>query len=144
PNDPYFHELRGQILFENGRLSEALPSYLQAVTLAPTQPLIRLYLARTQVGLNDPTLLDSAISNLRQVVQREPDSALAWRTLAVAFGRQGRLGQSALANAEYGLAIGDPAFAREQARRAQQYFTAGDAVWLRAQDIIKAANQAKR
>ena len=35
PNDPYFHELRGQILFENGRAAEAVPSYRRAVQLMP-------------------------------------------------------------------------------------------------------------
>ena len=144
PDDPYYNELRGQILFENGRLIDALPSYQYATSLAPTQPLIRLYLARTQVELNDPTLLDDAISNLREVVRRERDNPLAWRTLAVAYGRQQRLGESALANAEYGLSIGDAPFAREQAQRAQQYFNPGDAVWLRAQDIIEAADKRRK
>ena len=35
PNDPYFHELRGQMLFENGRAAESVPSYRRAVQLLP-------------------------------------------------------------------------------------------------------------
>src|SRR3546814_1065462 len=41
PKDPWFHELRGQMLFENGRAAEALPSYQQAVDLRPDAPLLR-------------------------------------------------------------------------------------------------------
>src|SRR3546814_15260045 len=35
PDDPYFHELEGQVLFENGRPAEALPAYEEAHRLAP-------------------------------------------------------------------------------------------------------------
>ena len=35
PNDPYFHEVRGQMLYENGRAAEAVPSYRRAVQLLP-------------------------------------------------------------------------------------------------------------
>ncbi|MDP7468346.1 MAG: M48 family metalloprotease, partial [Alphaproteobacteria bacterium] len=35
PDDPYFHELRGQMLFENGHLAEAVQSYKVAVGLKP-------------------------------------------------------------------------------------------------------------
>ena len=35
PNDPYFHELKGQMLFENGHIEEAIPPYREAVRLAP-------------------------------------------------------------------------------------------------------------
>ena len=35
PDDPYFHELKGQMLFENGRIEEAIPPYRQAVALRP-------------------------------------------------------------------------------------------------------------
>ena len=35
PDDPYFHELRGQMLMENARLEEALPSYETAAAMPP-------------------------------------------------------------------------------------------------------------
>ena len=41
PNDPFFHELKGQILFERGRIDESLPAYARAVELAPQSGLIR-------------------------------------------------------------------------------------------------------
>ena len=39
PQNPYFHELRGQILFESGRLREAWPSYEIANELLPEDSL---------------------------------------------------------------------------------------------------------
>src|SRR5262249_34435699 len=35
PNDPYFHEARGQMLYDNGRHAEAVISYRRAVQLLP-------------------------------------------------------------------------------------------------------------
>ena len=35
PQDPYLHELRGQMLVEHGRIADGLPSYQKAVELRP-------------------------------------------------------------------------------------------------------------
>ena len=35
PRDPYFRELKGQMLFENGRIAEAVQPYEEAMRLAP-------------------------------------------------------------------------------------------------------------
>ena len=51
PNDPFFLEQKAQILYENGRVAEALPLYRQALDLAPGEPLIRLELAQAQIQL---------------------------------------------------------------------------------------------
>ena len=34
PDDPYFHELKGQMLFENGQIEAAIAPYREAVRLA--------------------------------------------------------------------------------------------------------------
>ena len=41
PNNPYFHELKGQALLESGRGAEAIPPLRRAVSLAPGSNLIR-------------------------------------------------------------------------------------------------------
>src|SRR6202008_2900004 len=41
PKDPYFRELKGQMLFENGRIADAVQPYEEAVRLAPAAPLLR-------------------------------------------------------------------------------------------------------
>jgi predicted Zn-dependent protease len=35
PRDPYFHEIKGQFMFEQGRLDDALTSYKQAIEIKP-------------------------------------------------------------------------------------------------------------
>ncbi|MGH6917874.1 MAG: M48 family metalloprotease, partial [Geminicoccaceae bacterium] len=49
PDDPYFHELKGQMLFENGRVEAAIGPYREAVRLAPGEPLLEIGLARALV-----------------------------------------------------------------------------------------------
>lgn len=106
PRDPFFYELKGQVLFEHGKVKEALPSYQQALDLLPSSLLLRLQLGFVQVSTEDPGLLDVAIKNLNQVAVKEPGNALAWRQLAIAYGRRGEIGMSNLALAEEALLLG--------------------------------------
>jgi len=139
PTDPYFHELRGQILFENGRISEALKSYGKASDLLPNSFLIRRELARAQIEKNDPKLIDMAIKNLRIALPKEPRTAFTWRLLATAYGRKGDMGNSSLALAEEALINGKTDIASYHAGRAEKLFASGSREWLQAQDILMAA-----
>ncbi|MFQ5765285.1 MAG: M48 family metalloprotease, partial [Rhodospirillales bacterium] len=75
PRDPYFWELKGQMLFENGDAKGALTPYETAVGLLPDEGLIRSELARVQLELHDPALLDPAIENLRVALGQNRDSS---------------------------------------------------------------------
>ncbi len=141
PDDPYFHELKGQMLFEHGRLREALPAYEKAVALEPNSALLRLGLARVQIELNTPDLNQPALENLKQVLAEEPHNAFAWRLRAVAHGRAGDRGLTALSLAEARLAQGNVAEARQQAHRAQSLLDKHTPPWLRAQDIEREATR---
>lgn len=136
PEDPYFEELEGQMLFENGRLSEALPHYRRAVELAPTAALLRLELAQVEIELGDKKLDRDATAQLEEVTRVEDRNAEAWRLLSIAYGRDGKMGESALALAEAASARGEKKEARLQADRAQQKFPYGSPGYLRAQDIL--------
>ncbi|MBI3512887.1 MAG: M48 family peptidase, partial [Proteobacteria bacterium] len=134
PKDPYFHELRGQMLFENGRVAEALPSYREAVALLPNAALIRIDLAHIQIEMNDPALLADAESNLTTAARTEPELPDLWRQLAIAYGRGGQIGMAAMALAEQALLEGRRLDARDQARRAMRLLPTGSPGWLKAQD----------
>jgi len=136
PDDAYFHEQKGQILYENGRGGEALSYYGKAVALAPDQPLIRMELAQVQVEQNDPALVKPAIEEMKQVVRDEPRNPSAWRLLGIAYGRDGQMGQAALALAESAADAGSVEEARQQANQALGQLPEGSPGWLRAQDIL--------
>lgn len=135
PDDPYFHELKGQMLFQNSRVEEALAPYQRAAELRPESPLLRLRLAEVQVQTGRKDLNEPALDNLQVVLANEPTNATAWRLKAIAHGRMGDIGQSALALSESALARGDLRTARQQSLRAQQILDNHSAAWLRAQDI---------
>jgi predicted Zn-dependent protease len=141
PRNPWFHELMGQILFESGRVAASIAPYEKAVNLAPDEPLIRIGLASAQLETRQKALERKALANLRVVTRREPHSAFAWRQLAIAYGRAGKFGLSALAQAEEALARGKRKEALSQARRAEKKLKKGSSAWLRAQDIKRIASK---
>lgn len=144
PDDPYFHELKGQILFENGELNDALPAYGKAVELRPNQPLLRVGLAHVQLELNKPDLISAALANLQQAIRYDGSMPLSWRLAATAYGRNGELGLSALALAEHNLLLGRFLDAEGQAKRAMRILKENTPGWLRAQDIAGTSERARR
>jgi len=135
PENPYFHELRGQILFENGRASESVPSYRKAVAGMPGSGLLRTSLAHALLETGNDKLVPEAIQNLMQAQESERQSALLWRLLASAYSRADMQPQLAYARAEEALARGDIRAARFHADKAEQMLPAGSPEWIRAQDI---------
>lgn len=143
PEDPYFRELKGQMLFENARAAEALKPYQTAVRLLPGSTLLRRGLAQVQLELGDPALLEPAIRNLRAALQHDAESPFTWRQLAIAYGRHGDMGMSAVALAEEALLKGDSRQARYHAGKAGKLLPRGSIGWLQAQDILQAAKKKK-
>jgi predicted Zn-dependent protease len=74
PDNPYFHELRGQALLENGRPLEAIASLRKAASLAPNAILIRILLGQALIAANEPKLGDEALGMLRAAVLRDPEA----------------------------------------------------------------------
>jgi len=143
PNNPWLYELKGQVLFENGRVRDSLTPYREAVRLAPEQPQIRMALAHAMVESGDPLLLRPAVQQLQSALERERDSADGWRTLGTAWGKLGDIGQANLALAEEAMLNGDIPTARALATRAEKQLPAGPAK-MRAGDISNAVKKENR
>ena len=141
PNDPYFHELEGQILFENGRPAEALPAYQEAHRLAPESGQIEVLLARNLLALNDAASDQKALAHMESAIKTQDDWSSAWRELAIAYGRVGRMGDSALALAEEAIRGRRWRDAEGQAKRAQAQLPQGSPAALRALDIEELARR---
>jgi predicted Zn-dependent protease len=139
PNDPYFRELKGQMLFENGRISEAVQPYEDAVRLAPGAPLLRISLAQVYIESNDPKVNKRAIAYLNDAVRTEDKETGAWHLLATAYGRDNQIGMAALALAEEGLAAGKKNDAQQQAVRAKALLPKNSPGYTRAENIHREA-----
>lgn len=137
PEDPYFRELRGQMLLENGEVGRAAENYREAARLAPDTPLILIGLAMAELGTNDPSLLEGTIANLERALAIEKDNANAWRLLAQARGRAGRTPLADLAHAEYSLLLRRAPDALRFATRALRGLPGGSPAAQRAKDIAR-------
>jgi predicted Zn-dependent protease len=135
PQDAYFQELRGQILFESGRVREAVDSYERAVRLAPGEGLIRAGLAQAQLELHDERFDRAALGHLAEAARQDDNYPLTWRLLSTAHGRMGDHGNSALALAEYAYLVQDLPTMRAAVARAERSLRPGSPSYQRLQDI---------
>ena len=136
PNNPYFHELKGQALLEGGRPVDAIAPLRRAIALAPNAALIRIMLGQALVATDDTRHSDEAIALLHVAMQREPDALEVYAQLAMAYGHKGNLADADLASAQAALARGDMKTARELASRAKTRFPTGSPGWVKADDIV--------
>ncbi|WP_162147095.1 M48 family metalloprotease [Holospora obtusa] len=105
--DAFTCELRAQILFENGKLSQALKFIHAALKMRPKDSNMKTYAAI--IALDTPfreqwkrsaTLLEGAVFG----TQKDPQ---LWYWLGVALGKLNRIGEMHVAMAEYALSKGD-------------------------------------
>ena len=140
PNNPYFEELKGQVLLEFGKAQEAIAPLEKSTELSNGAPLIRLLLAHAMIETGDNSYLEAAKTNLMGVLSRERGNASAWRFRAIVENRLGNEGEASLSQAEYSLLTGDRQAASYHAVQADRKLDKGSAAWLRAQDILQATN----
>jgi len=141
PNDAYFRELKGQMLFENGRIAEAAQPYEEAVRLAPGAPLLRISLAQVYVESSDPKVNKRAIAYLNDALRTEDKETTGWHLLATAYGRDNQFGMAALALAEEGLSAGKKKDATQQAIRAKALLPKNSAAYNRAESVQREAEK---
>ena len=137
--NPYLWELKGQILFEEGRPVEAIEAHRESVRLKPDAPLLRVNLAHALIETNDPANLEEAVDQLKRATAREEDNTLAWRLLGQAYASQGKEGEARLASAEFYYAAGGSEQATQFALRARDMLPRGSNEWRRAMDIVLAS-----
>ncbi len=135
PGDPYFLELKGQILLESGKPTEALPILRAAVDKTNAQPLIAALFGHALIATENPTNLAEAQRVLKASVSRDNENPFAWYQLGVVYGTQGDGARAAMATAERYYLEGQPRLALANAEMAMRTLPQGSADWLRAQDI---------
>ncbi len=136
PGDPYFYELKGQILLESGRAAEALPLLREAVAKTNAQPLIASLFGHALIATEDQGNFKEAERVLKSSVAKDNDNPFAWYQLGVVFDRNGDSPRAAMASAERYHLEGRPKLALANAELAMQNLPKGSADWIRAQDIV--------
>jgi predicted Zn-dependent protease len=135
-DDPFYHELRGDILMSMAKPATAANSYETSVSLRPNSPQILLNLGRAILATNDKTHLGRAIQAIQDAVTGEPKWAFAHRQLAIAYGRAGKIANADLALAEEAILLNDRQQARNMAKRALNHTDSDIDLKNRANDIL--------
>jgi len=144
PNDPFFHELKGQILFENNRVGEAIKEYQMAVKLLPDSALILADLGKIEIAQDLPSTLQPAITHLEKSTIIDNSNPQTWRLLATAYGKAGNLPMSYLALAEEASLNNDAKTALQMANQAINTLKDGSPARRRAEDIKTQAIEMKK
>jgi predicted Zn-dependent protease len=146
PNDPFFLELKGQILLEGGKPKDAIPVLREAVQRSGEAPMIAAMLGHALVATEDPKNFTEAKQILKVAVNRDNQDPFAWYQLGIIYDREGDEARAQLATAERSNLEGNPKLAYASAQVAMKGIPPGTPDYLRAQDIamVSRAELAKK
>ena len=142
PDNPYFLELRGQVLLESGLPGEALPALRRATELTQNEPLIAALFGHALIATEDRSHYDEAESVLRAAVAKDRRNPFAWYQLGVVYAAKGDMPRAHLASAEQQVMQRQYIEALRSAQLAESALPQGSADWLRAQDVRMQAQAA--
>ena len=136
PNNPYFYELKAQMLFESGKGLDSIAPAERALTLKPDAPLFQMALAQALLEQADTASVARAIDLLKSALQKENDNGSLWYYLSQGYGKQGKEALAKYAVAEQAFSGGDMQRAMSFAQRAQKDMEFGTPQYRRAADIV--------
>lgn len=138
PNNGFNYDLLGQILFENGRIAPAIAAYEKANQLQPKNALILTDLGKsylTQERVKDAILV------LEEAAHQNHAMSSTQRQLAIAYGKQGKQGQSYLALAREAALQNDPEEMLRYGKQAKELLAGNAVLLLQAEDLIADAKR---
>ncbi len=135
PNNPYYLELKGQVLLESGRPQEALAPLRRATNLTLNQPLIAGIFGHALIATEDESNYAEAERVLRAAVAKDRFNPFAWYQLGVVYAARGDIPRARLASAEQQVLSRNYPAAIRSAQAAEAGIPRGTPDWIRAQDI---------
>lgn len=135
PNDPFYWELKGQILAESGRGPEAVAPYEKALSLAPDEPQIASGLGKSLMTVKSGGAHKKALRVLAKASVQDPYDPVILRLLAEAYAHNGEQGLATVVTARRLALIGRVGDAKRQAKVAKSLLPKHSPGWLQADDI---------
>ena len=127
PDDPFFLELKGQILLESGKPAEAIAPLREAVQRSDNQPLIAAMLGHALISTEKAENFAEAKQVLKAAVNRDNENPFAWYQLGIIYDREGDQARAALATAERSNLEGNPKLRAGQRGNGPEGHSAGHA-----------------
>ena len=145
PDNPWFLELKGQVLLESGRPKDALMPLRRATELTRAHPLIAGLLGHALIATEDKANFAEAEEVLRASVQKDRYNPFAWYQLGVVYEARGDIPRARLASAEQQVMNRLYPQALMNAQAAEASLPYGSPDWIRAQDVaLEARAQLER
>ena len=139
PTDPFFQDLKAELLMRNRQFSQAANAYAKAVSMAPDQSLILAGQGRALLASGQT---ESALQPLKKAYEIDFKNITLLHDLALAYAKLENQGMASLITAErFGLK-GNLKDAMRHAKKAVSLLPQGSPPWQRAQDIVN-SNQLK-
>lgn len=138
--NPYFWELKGQILLEKNEKELARSAYEKAYSFSK-DVIILQQLAKVELSLNTQKSNKDALAYLEKAIRMTPDSSATWKQLAIAQGRNGKIALAKLSLAEEALLRKDFARALKNALFVKKNLIQDLFAHQRALDIINYVEQ---
>ena len=139
PTDPFFQDLKAELLMRNRQFSQAANAYAKAVSMAPDQSLILAGQGRALLASGQT---ESALQPLKKAYEMDFKNITLLHDLALAYAKLENQGMASLITAErFGLK-GNLKDAMRHAKKAVSLLPQGSPPWQRAQDIVN-SNQLK-
>ena len=135
PENPYFLELKGQVLLESGRPMEALDPLRRATELSRAHPLIAGIFGHALIATENEANYPEAERVLRAAVSKDRYNPFAWYQLGVVYAASGDIPRARLASAEQLVMNRRFPEALQNAQAAEASLPYGSPDWLRAQDV---------
>ncbi len=105
-NNPYFFELKGQMLYENGDFNKAIKAFNASTTILPDEKGFKLFLAKSLYHSNKKINQEKSIQLLLTYIKKDEFPIDAWHYLGLNYGKLKKLDYSSYAFAEKYLLIG--------------------------------------
>lgn len=145
PQNPYFMELRADVLMKANKPREAAAAYAKAAKLDTSNSgIIQIGYGKALLATGDRESIETAVQVLKKGIERDRENADAYMPLSQAYGQLGNIGEAELAAAEGNYYSGQYLDSKIFAARAQQKLKRGSPSWVRAQDIINYKDTTKR
>jgi predicted Zn-dependent protease len=142
PDNPYFLEVKGQVLLESGRPADALEPLRRATDITLNQPLIAGMFGHALIATENQDNYAEAERVLRAAVARDRYNPFAWYQLGVVYAARGDIPRARLASAEQQVMARNYPEALRNAQAAEAGLPVGSPDWIRAQDVALEARAA--
>ena len=105
--NPYFYELKGQILFESGKTFESIYAFRKAKELKPDEKSFNLFLAKSLYHSKKDSFLNESIELLWNYIKNDDFPYEAWHYLGLNYGKKKKFDLSSYALAEKYLLVNE-------------------------------------